>query len=133
MDTTETKPAWTPIPGWSGYFATKTGRIASASGWRGHSFRELVQEPNTDGYPSVRMGIKERRHLKVHSLVARTFIGEPPTPAHQIRHLDGSRTNNVVSNLVWGTVAENAQDRSAHGRTHNRWTGTFHPAREVAS
>jgi hypothetical protein len=37
----------------------------------------------------------------------------------EVRHLDGSRTNNRPDNLCWGTPGENQRDRLAHG-THNR-------------
>lgn len=65
---------------------------------------------------SRRAGIdKVTRH--VHELVALAFLGPPPSAEHEVRHLDGDRTNNRPSNLVYGTAKENAADREAHGRT----------------
>jgi hypothetical protein len=51
----------------------------------------------------------------VHDLVLSAFVG--PRPEGQVcRHLDGSRTNNVIGNLCWGTQVENTADTDAHGR-----------------
>jgi hypothetical protein len=52
----------------------------------------------------------------VHRLVLRAFVGEPPT-GHISRHLDGDPTNNALTNLKWGTPAENNADMVRHGRT----------------
>ncbi|WP_088258658.1 HNH endonuclease signature motif containing protein [Fimbriiglobus ruber] len=51
----------------------------------------------------------------IHRLVAEAFL--PPCPAnHEVRHLDGTRTNNCIENLAWGTRLENVQDTRRHGR-----------------
>lgn len=100
------------------YEVSSDGRVYSLSGWRGQPRRELVQSLNSHGYPrvSVMRGGK-KTSLLVHSLVANAFLLERPSSAHEVRHLDGDRTNNVASNLAWGTRAENAADRARHGRT----------------
>jgi DNA-binding NarL/FixJ family response regulator len=55
--------------------------------------------------------------VRVHRLIAETFLGEPPTPSHQVCHSNGQQTDNRVQNLRWGTAAENAHDREKHGNT----------------
>lgn len=109
----------TPIPEWCGYYATRDGRIYSSINWRGTSFRELKQDLNEDGYPSVRLTVigAKRTRLAVHKLIATTFLGPRPSPAHEVRHLDGDRLNPHADNLAWGTRADNAADRERHGRT----------------
>ena len=59
-----------------------------------------------------------KKSVAVHRLVALAFHGEPE-PGQLVRHLDGDQTNNVPSNLAWGTMAENQLDSVRHG-TH-RW------------
>ena len=54
----------------------------------------------------------------MHILVLETFVGPRPE-GMQCRHLDGDETNNHISNLCWGTVAENHRDKILHG-TSNR-------------
>src|ERR1700677_4179390 len=100
------------------YTVTEDGRVFSDSGWRGHGLVELVQHPNSDGYPSVRLYINGvRKRQAVHKLVAEKYLPARPSPEHEIRHLDGTKTNNHRDNLVWGTALENAADRQSHGRT----------------
>ncbi|WP_221625413.1 HNH endonuclease [Homoserinimonas aerilata] len=53
----------------------------------------------------------------VHRLVAFAFIGAPTGPV--VRHLDGNPDNNAVTNLAFGTVAENNRDTIRHGRNVN--------------
>lgn len=110
----------TPIPGFAGYHVTEDGRVFStATNWRGFGERELKQKPNADGYPSVRLktSVGRRKRMAVHRLVASVYLSARPSSAHEIRHLNGDRTDNRVSNLAWGTRADNAADREAHGRT----------------
>ena len=102
-----------------GYEVTPDGRVFSVdSNWRGYGQRELTQTLNSHGYPSVRMtinGVRSRR--LVHSLVAAQYLPQRPSRAHEVRHLNGDKTDNSVSNLAWGTRKENADDRERHGRT----------------
>lgn len=65
----------------------------------------------------------KQRATPVHVLVALAFHGPRPE-GMEVRHLDGTRTNNRPENLAWGTHSENMQDKVAHGtatrplRTH---------------
>lgn len=108
------------IRGYPGYLITGEARVFSMkTNWRGHGVREMKQTPNSDGYPSVRLkGASGKRvHLAVHRIMAIYYLGVRPTPNHEIRHLDGDKTNNNISNLAWGTQQDNANDRERHGRT----------------
>jgi hypothetical protein len=55
---------------------------------------------------------KRTRWYTVHGLVARVFLPARPTAAHQVNHVDGDKTNNVIGNLEWATRRE--QQRHAH-------------------
>ena len=102
-----------------GYEVTKDGRVLSlAHNWRGYGPRELRQDLNDDGYPSVRLTIDGKRtRYSVHRLVAEAHLGARPSPRHEVRHLDGNKMNPHVLNLARGTQKENAEDRERHGRT----------------
>jgi hypothetical protein len=107
-----------PIPGFAGYEADTDGQIWSVeSNWRGYGVRRLVQAPDPDGYPKVRVRRNGRRiRYAVHRLVALAFYGLP-SPHQEVRHLNGDRQDNRAVNLQWGTKGENANDRARHGRT----------------
>ena len=103
----------------AGYEITSNGRVFSvAHNWRGYGKRELCQQLDYHGYPSVRITIEGKRtRISVHRLVAARYLAPRPSLAHEIRHLDGCKTNNQSGNLCWGTQKENAGDRERHGRT----------------
>lgn len=108
-----------------GYAVTPDGNVYSvAHNWRGKGIRKLSPYPNSHGYLRVKVSIGGKSKTAfVHKLVARAFHGEKPTAEHEVRHLDGCRTNNAASNLAWGTRSENAKDRSAHGRSRSAENG----------
>jgi hypothetical protein len=64
-------------------------------------------------YNYLGISIKSRP-LRVHVLVAETYIGPRP-PGHYCCHLDGNKYNNSVKNLVWATPKENYAHRYIHG------------------
>lgn len=129
----------TPIPMAPGYAATEDGRILSTeSNWRGYGVRELVQHPGKGGYLRVRMMVNGRRVGRpVHRLIADAFLQPRPGLEFEVRHKDGTRTNNCRTNLAWGTRKENAADRTAHGRTaageRNGWSKLTDEQRQRAA
>jgi hypothetical protein len=119
------------------YMAGEDGRIYSRTRYAGFGRKELVDwyalqgSTNSKGYLTVSMCHKNIRVTKsVHSLICLAFHGEPPKPRMQVRHLDGTRDNNIPSNLKWGTQYENWEDRKAHGRGCE---GEKHPAAKFSN
>jgi hypothetical protein len=90
------------------------------------SWLPLKARPDPKGYLAVTLMGKQGRKLtrRVHRLVCIAWHGLPPTPNHQVRHLDGNPANSFPGNLTWGTQAENWQDRIAHG---HGISGEAHP------
>lgn len=77
--------------------------------------RILAADTISSGYQYVSLYCEGRRKgVAIHRLVALAFIGAPP-PGHEVCHNDGTRSNNSVSNLRWGTRSENQLDRRQHG------------------
>lgn len=56
---------------------------------------------------------------KLHRLLAEAFVPNP-NGYPIVRHLDDNPDNNDISNLAWGTVQDNANDRVLNGRVHTR-------------
>jgi hypothetical protein len=51
--------------------------------------------------------------------VAEAFLGPRP-PKHDVLHIDGNRHNNCISNLRYGTRAENLHSTYAYGGKQGR-------------
>jgi hypothetical protein len=79
---------------------------------------ERILKPRADGggYLYVRLGRGSEPQLpaKVADLAAAAFIGPKPR-GHDVRHLDGLKTNNAAANLAYGTRSENMADARRHG------------------
>lgn len=75
---------------------------------------------NKEGYMKVSMSVmleNGRRKQKLHSvhrLMAFSFIPNPNN-YDQINHIDGNKSNNMVSNLEWCTLSLNRQHAYATG------------------
>jgi hypothetical protein len=72
---------------------------------------------NQDNYKDVfiKDTYGKQRIRLVHQLVLEANGHPKPFPDAEVRHLDGDRQNNHISNLKWGTSAENSADLVKHG------------------
>ena len=118
---------WRPIPGYEGrYEVSELGRVRSWRPWRGTPVPRLLRGSlGTHGYRGVTLyGFKgARQDIAVHLLMLTAFVG--PEPDGMVtRHLDGDKTNNILTNLAYGTPSENARDAVAHGV--NPWAARTH-------
>lgn len=98
---------WKDIPG-SDYSVSNMGRVASR---RRGDWRVLKPVISANlGYPVVALCHKGKStKTYVHRLVAEAFLGPPPTPKHEVNHIDGVRSNPRVDNLEWVTRSENGK------------------------
>lgn len=95
--------------GVSGYQVSNLGRVSSA---RRGALRILRPTRGSNGYLTVCLFWDNVKHTRtVHRLVALAFLGAPPTPAHELNHLNGARTDNRADNLAWVTSSENNRHR----------------------
>ena len=103
---------WRDIPGYEGrYMVSDQGRVRSLL-----TNRILRQALFHSGY--VYVCLKDarggQRNRTTHSLVLLAFVG-PPLPKQEVRHWNGIRGDNRLSNLCYGTKVENWADRERHG------------------
>jgi hypothetical protein len=126
---------WIPILGFEGcYEVSSLGRVRSLGRVNGTGyFRKgavLKIFFGPDGYGRlVLMQNGIRRSVAVHEIVLEAFFG--PRPNGMVtRHLDGDRSNNVPSNLLWGTHAENEADKIRHGTLLR---GARHPRAKLSA
>lgn len=96
---------------WSCFVRTGLGTWAPSGPW-------VQMHPSTaaTGYKQVvlRRGGKKINVL-VHRAVLASFRGAMPRGV-QARHLDGTRDNNALENLAWGSASDNWRDMDRHGR-----------------
>lgn len=91
--------------------ASEDGRIRHINAERERAIRYL-----SSGYGYVNFWHSGKVIARTtHSLVADAFLGPRPS-GMEVRHLNGIRSDNRISNLAYGTKVENAADRDRHGR-----------------
>lgn len=96
------------IPDFEGYLATIDGRIISNKKYRRRNAGYLQANLDNYGYLQVFPNNKNHRKcIKVHRLVAKTFI-ENIHDYPQINHKNEVKTDNRVENLEWCTAKQNA-------------------------
>lgn len=110
---------WKPVLGYEGlYEVSNMGRVRALFCTTNFHKPNRILKPwlLKTGYLQVhlmRPGEK-RKAVYVHTLVLQAFVGPAPEKC-EARHLNAARSDNVITNLAWGTHKENAQDMLKHG------------------
>ncbi len=113
---------WIGIPGYEHYEVSDKGNVHSLprktkAGMRGGCI--LKPALTSSGYLAVALfRDNTRKTWNVHKLVMFAFRGPCPE-GQEIRHLDGNRLNNVLTNLKYGTRSDNRLDSVLHGTHRN--------------
>lgn len=119
---------WRDISGFEGrYQVSNTGRVKSLSRKvNNHTGMLLVKEkiltakPNPKGYVHIRVnnndGVKST--IRVHRAVAEAFLSNPDNKP-QVNHIDGNKSNNIITNLEWCTNGENQIHAYKNGLNHH--------------
>jgi len=117
-------PEWRACPSYSGYEASDDCQVRSVA--------RVVVRRNGAKYTVQTRVLKQRRAgdgrfvvtpspggkpVFVHVMVCDAWHGPRPADKPEVRHLNGTATDNRPGNLTWGTHAENMQDAVKHG-TH---------------
>jgi hypothetical protein len=130
---------WLPVVGYEGlYEVSDRGRVRGLARVMRRRDKRLASKyqslivPGRDlhpwpvqrgGYPAVMLCRNgHKRLIPVHSLVLAAFVGPRPKGADSL-HYDGDPSNCRLSNLRYGSRAENMGDMRRHGRIHTgeRW------------
>ena len=100
---------WKPINGFEGlYEISSYGRVKSFKVYP--SGKILKPSPDLNGYLRLSL-VKEgkNKYVNVHRLVAEAFLPRISGKTC-VNHIDGNKTNNLVSNLRWVTNKENTNN-----------------------
>jgi hypothetical protein len=113
MSITAKMENWRAIPNYALYEVSNLGRVRSWRGYAGHLYVALYKEP------------RKGDRFYIHRLVLTTFERKP-TPGENALHRDGDPSKNQLSNLYWGTQADNLADAMRHGTTRRGTTAPHH-------
>lgn len=99
---------WKDIPGWEGcYRISNLGNL-----WSCQRDRLMKSSPNKATGYVIRTLYDGKTNRKcgtsIHYLVMLAFVGDRPSPKHEINHIDGNKANNILSNLEYCTSQENS-------------------------
>lgn len=95
------------------YTVSSLGRIKAKK--RKGSRGGILKSGDSSGYPFVILTVKGRAYgRRIHSLVARSFLGERPEDC-EVNHVDGDKSNNQVSNLEYITHQQNMDHAMVNG------------------
>lgn len=108
---------WKPIQGFEDcYEVSNLGNVRSLDRYiycksktKPNLFKGKILKQRFDkyGYLTVNLKKSQKSHIKkVHRLVALAFI-KNPNNCDNINHIDGIKTNNIISNLEWCTPSYN--------------------------
>lgn len=107
---------WRPVAGYP-YEVSSFGRVRRTGKAKGAKVGRILKHVSVKDYPSVTLWPGDHHPGKqryIHDLVCQTFIGPKPSPAHEVAHWDGTRTNCNSDNLRWATRKENMEDACRH-------------------
>lgn len=112
---------WLPVtfPGFDGYEISDMGRARCWKVYHGKPGPRLLKyNRNTKGYRmyALHKDDDSMQSFVAHRLVMTAFVGPRPD-GMEVRHLDGNKDNNNLTNLAYGTASQNTLDTVEHG-TH---------------
>lgn len=111
---------WKDIVGYEGlYQVSNLGRVKSLPRFdrkgRFHSEKIKSQVNNGNGYMIVNLKHNGKQQMRtVHRLVAEHFISND-LELPEVNHIDGNKSNNIVTNLEWCTRSENVKHAVDNG------------------
>lgn len=126
-----TEVQWMNVVGFENYQITPDG-----AQMRNVKTGGLIAPAVARGYRCFRPHRNGKRvWMYVHRLVLEAHGFMKPNAEAVCRHLDGDKLNNHISNLCWGTQAENVADAIRHGRhrigTGSDWRGVKSPGAKL--
>ena len=106
------KERFRPIKSFPDYLVSSMGRVKSL---KRTDVAFLTGRLDKDGYVLVDLRNENlRKTVRVHVLVAEAFVG-PRTDGQLILHWNDRKSDNRLSNLRYGSLSENYNDRRRNG------------------
>ena len=112
---------WLAVPGYAGiYEVSNLGRVRSLSrldtAGRKRKGSIMRIHRTASGHQAISLYRESQKGFRIHDLVLRAFVGEPPAGMCAV-HRDGNTLNNNLENLAWGRdrVRREVQVKSSGG------------------
>lgn len=97
------KDEWYSIPGFHDkYKVNKLGQVKNTK------TNKILKQSLNRGYLQVCLTDKGKHTLKVHRIMALTFLGKKPNKNVQVNNIDENKLNNSLSNLEYVSPKENS-------------------------
>lgn len=134
-----TEERWAPVNDYEGLYEVSTlGRVRSLirigrgkrKTYGGRILKQYINPLNRYAYMTLcdDIGGRRRRLVRVHVVVARVFLGVPPE-GYEVRHGNGIRHDNHLTNLSYSTHQDNCADKILHGTSQR---GESHPSSKLS-
>lgn len=105
---------WKPLKNFPSYNVSSEGRIMNIK-----TQRILIPVEDPQGRCTVCLRKNNRQYtVKVHKVIAETFLGE--YPGLDVRHKNGDQSDNRVDNLKWCTRSETISSAYSRGTKRAR-------------
>lgn len=114
---------WKQIKGYEElYEVSDAGLVRSVNKkrWEGKILTLNAYGPKRNYHQIELWKAGKRKKYKLHQLVAKHFIPNPNNYS-LVMHLDNNPTNNLFTNLQWGTHSHNMQQCVSEGRNRNQY------------
>ena len=113
--------SWRVVIGYTNNYAVSNqGRVKSLL-----TGKILKPAINHKGYFTVQLSLSgHRRNMKIHRLVALTFIPNPDG-LPEVDHINGDRQDNRVENLRWVSGSTNTRNREVCRQSSSEYNGVI--------
>jgi hypothetical protein len=110
---------WADVANYPGYRVSTLGRVQSKrhrNGMPAADWRDLAPVPDGHGYPQVRLSNADGPRWHFVSRLVLAAFERAPVAGEVARHvLVNDPSDCRLTNLAWGTQAENCRDKERHG------------------
>lgn len=106
------KEIWRPVPSNPKYFASSLGRIINSRK------KLLTVFMDSSGYQIVSFWQPGGGRIRVHNIIAETFLGKKPYGS-QVNHKNGNKCDNRPENLEYVSQADNLRHAFRTGLMKN--------------
>jgi len=118
---------WKGVNGFPRYLVSNMGRVKNLNG-------DIIKAVLNRGYPLIGVtrvvnGVKERKAVRVHRLVADVFVSGRTPDKCTVNHKDNIKTNNNAKNLEWLSLRDNKRESYKLG--HNKFKNTPDDIRNI--